>query len=97
MFTLRIIIDEIQTNESLGDNYTLVHREYNYEEFCRLYKTVFGTDHVADTDPQSDNYTKSCYAFLSMEGLGKIRPLYKKQLYFVMTDSGKTFDNLTYK
>lgn len=95
MFTLRIIIDEIQTNESLGDNYTLVHREYNYEEFCRLYKTVFGTDHVADTDPQSDKYARRCYAFII--GDFPTKPLYKDQSYFIMTDRGTTFDNLTYK
>lgn len=98
MYTLRTITkDGVQRNDCLGDNYSIVHRDYNYDKFALAFKAEFGRDHVADTDPESDSYTKDCYAILLALDGSKVYPLYKKTFYFIMSDSGKTFDNLSYK
>jgi hypothetical protein len=98
MYTLRSITKTgLQRNESLGLNYTLIHRFYNYEEFQRNFKFLFDKDHVADDDLKSDGDTKDTYAFVVSENGGQIFPLYKSNDYYIMTDNGKTFDNLSYK
>jgi hypothetical protein len=82
-------------NQIIGDNYTLISRESNYQEFCRAFKTYFDKDHVADLDENADYNTRECYAFVAN---GKIfQPLYRKQSNYIMSDNGRTFDNLTYK
>lgn len=98
MYTLRSISKTgLQRNENLGSNYSLVHRDYNYPEFQRQFKFIFDKDHVADNDPESNGDTKDTYAFVISENGGQIFPLYKTFDYYIMTDSGKTFDNLSYK
>lgn len=97
MYTLRSITKGLQRNENLGSNYSLVHRDYNYAEFQRQFKFVFDKDHVADLDLQSDGDTKGVFAFVVSENGGQIFTLLKDVDYYIMTDTGRTFDNLTYK
>ena len=97
MFTLRKVIDNIQSNQKLGDDYQVVERETNYDEFCKAYEKFFEKNHVADLDDSSDNYSQNCYAFILHYGGSKITPLYKKQYNYIMSENGKTFSNLTYK
>ena len=80
-------------NQVIGDGYTYINRETNYDEFCRSFKVYFDKDHVADLDEESDGDTKNCYAFVVNGAF--LQPLYKNQKNFIMTESGKTFDNLT--
>lgn len=97
-FILRKVLqDNTQTNIILGDSYQLVEREANYDEFSKAFETDFGKFHVADLDPESDSFSKNCYAFLIVDGGSKFIPLYKGQYNYIMTDSGKTFSNLTSK
>ena len=97
-FILRKVLnDSTQTNIVLGNQYQLVDREVNYDEFSRVFEHEFEKFHVADLDPTSDNFSKDCYAFVVCEEGSKLIPLYKKQFNYIMTDSGKTFCNLTYK
>lgn len=96
MFALRKIIGNSQTNYALGVEYTVVEREVECEKFSEVFLKSFGYSHVADLDPESDNYTKNCYAFILTQDFDAI-PLYMKQKNYVMTESGKTFSNLTYR
>lgn len=97
-FILRKVLnDNTYTNSVLGNQYQVIERETNYDEFSKAFKNNFDKFHVADLDPTSDNFTQNCYAFLVIEGGSKLIPLYKKQWNYIMTESGKTFENLTYK
>lgn len=97
MYTLRKIFDNVQHNQLIGDEYSLVDRESNYDEFCRAFEVTFGSKHVADDDTEATTFSKSCYAILFVNGGSATIPLYKKQSNYIMTDSGKTFANLTYR
>lgn len=96
MFALRKIIGNTQTNYALGIQYQVVERVVDYEDFKVAFKHSFGYEHVSDLDDKSDNYTKNCYAFLVTPDFDPI-PLYMNQKNYIMTDSGKTFSNLTFK
>jgi len=96
MFTLRKISGNgIEMNAIIGDRYTMIYRDHNPEEFREEFKVLFGKDHVADLDTKSDSDTKECYAIVCNPPFYKA--LYKNQKNFIMTDSGKTFANISYK
>jgi len=97
MYTLRKIQDNVQSNTSLGESYNLVERDSNYDEFQKAYKAFFDKDHVADLDTESCKYSKDTYAFVIFKGGSEIIPLYKNQSNYIMTESGATFANITYK
>jgi hypothetical protein len=96
MYTLRrISCDGVQMNQAIGETYTYIHREWTFDEFCKMFESYFERKHVADLDETSDIDTKNCYAFVVNGSF--VQPLYKNQKSFVMTESGKTFDNVSYK
>ena len=87
----------VEFNVILGNQYSFIHRNYNYKSFCESYKFVFGREHVADTDSEADKFSKTCYGFI-VDDRGCIKhPLYKDQEYYIMTGNGKTFDNVSYR
>lgn len=97
MYTLRKVIDNVQHNQSIGENYQVIERDSNYNEFRKAYHTLFKSEHVADKDTNSDNFTKECYIILIVKSGTEMIPLYKNQKNYIMTESGKTFCNLSYK
>jgi len=84
----------VEINQFIGKSYSYIHRDFNPKEFRETFKLVFEKDHVADLDPASDTDTKMCYAFVCH---GEIQPLYKNQSNYIMSESGATFANLSYK
>ena len=97
MYTLRKVIGNDQWNKSIGDEYSFIDRETNYEEFCKAFEKSFTRKHVADLDSESDEFTKNCYAFIVCKGGSEMIPLYKNQYNYIMSESGNTFSNLTLK
>jgi hypothetical protein len=96
MFTLRkITADGVEHNYVIGDDYNSVTRESNYDDFCKIFKDVFGRNHVADIDETADDDTKKCHAFIW--NYKRTYPLYKGDFNFVMTDRGKTYANYSYR
>jgi hypothetical protein len=85
MFILRRISGRgVQMNLNLGSSYTYIGKNENPEEFERTLKEVF------------DNLNEEIiYAFVSDEDGKHIYPLYKGQKAYIMTESGKTFDNVS--
>lgn len=85
MYTLRKITGkDVELNFNLGNSYTLVHSERSPEEFKRSMDNFLNPD-------------ENIYAFVGNEDGSKLYALYKKQLNFIMTESGQTFSNLTMK
>lgn len=96
MFILRTLHeDHTQTNYTLGDRYNMIDRDSNYDQFSDIFKQVIGIDHVADLDETSNQKTKLCYCFVGIAP--NYIPLWKNNKNFIMTDSGKTFANISYK
>ena len=87
----------IEFNRILGNQYSFIHRDYNYRSFCESYKFAFGKDHVADNDPLADDFSKKCYGFIVDDRGCITHPLYTDSEYYIMTANGKTFDNISYK
>lgn len=84
MFILRRILkDGVEINTSLGEDYVLVRRVENKDEFERTVKLW------------SESDTEDVYALITYDDGKKIMPLYDGGNYYIMTESGKTFDNVT--
>lgn len=96
-FILRTVYsDRTESNKILGSDYQFIHRELNYNEFSNMFNATFERTHVSDNDPESDKNTKQVYAFVVYDG-GNVIPLSKDLAYFVMTEGGKTFANLSFR
>lgn len=91
MYTLRRITENNCRNQSLGDTYAVVKRDYNKESFRHYFKSLFGRDHVADLDETSDENIQKVIAFVVTH---EIIPIYNDSSYWVMTDTGATFECL---
>jgi hypothetical protein len=85
MFALRQINREgLESNLSLGNRYNIVHRDRHPERF----KEALGN---TVTHPDQEKV----YAILIYDGGTDSYPLYEGQYYYIMTESGRTFDNVT--
>lgn len=96
MYTLRTFTETSEVNNWLGAQYEIVRREESYDRFTDLFLDRFDKEHVADLDPTADEETKECYAFVITEG-EEVIPVFKCQKNYIVTGSGKTLDNITYK
>lgn len=87
MYTLRKITgDNIEMNMNLGNSYTVIQKQINLNEFEHTSQKVY--------DGEAPDFI---YAYVVNEDGSKINPLSKKQKCFIMTDRGRTFDNLTFR
>lgn len=86
MFVLRTIFGNgIENNYILGNSYQYINKETNSLEFESVYKQCF------------DDFEGDCYGFVVGNDIQNPHPLWKGQKVFIMTDSGSTFSNLTFK
>ena len=94
MFILRRYTGENhEVNTVLGNSYNLVKREVDFDEFKRAY-TAFTEGGNWDADsPINENI----YTFIIYNNGKDIEPLYKPSTYYIMTENGATFANLTFK
>jgi len=89
MFILRRITSEgNERNERIGKSYHPVRKIENAEEYQKTFKTWLLGLEKDDED---------IYGFVVYNEGQSIIPLYKKSVYFMMTESGKTFANLSLK
>ena len=88
MFTFRRVLqDGLEANRSIGSDYTLVLKEKSQKEFDKTFKLFYG-------DPE-ENLEQPIYGFIITEGGKDIIPLYVNSKNYMMTDSGKTYANIT--
>lgn len=86
MFILRIYTkaEKVETNQVLGPIYSIIRKEENPTEFELILTNQFkrlNEDVI--------------YAFVSYDSGREMRPLYKGQSAYIMTESGKTFSNVS--
>ena len=77
-----------QKNICIGSEYSVVFKETDKEEFIRTHKILMG---------ENEDINSEIFSFIVYNCGSEIYPLYKGHYYWMMTDSGKTFTNLTYK
>jgi len=96
-YTLRTMVanNTIQNNRYLGDEYQVVLSDDNYEEFARHYERYFGKKHVKEGN--EDGFNNDTYGFITASDGSQWIPMYKSQRNYIMTASGQTFSNLTWK
>lgn len=94
MYTLRTFTDVSELNINLGDQYEITRRFVSPKEFAKSFEAHFEKKHVADSDPDASEESKLCYAIIHTKR--DTIPLYKGQNNYIMTDSGKTFSNITF-
>lgn len=85
MYTLRRISSEgVEMNFSLGEQYVVVHQQTSPKEFQRDF------EQFKNTYPDGE-----IYCFVWSEGGKEQYPLFVNQKAFIMTETGRTFSNLT--
>lgn len=87
-----------QYNQFIGESYTLIDKQINNKDFEDSF-THFWKIGSKDEQPFPHDYYDETFAFLSTTCNGKpdLVPLYKKFVYYVMTESGKTFTKIEFK
>ncbi len=86
MYTLRQIKSNgAEFNSALGNDYTVYHIDKSEEIFKEAFKAVFEEDY---------NNEVKCYAII-YAGKSKF-PLYLGDQNYIVTESGKTFSNISY-
>lgn len=86
MFILRRITSQnVERNTVIGESYILIDAEKNPEDYKKSLNVMKWS---SDSD---------IYGFISHNEGSKLIPLYMKSTYFVMTESGKTFANISNK
>ncbi len=86
MFILRVYTEKekVESNEILGLRYNLVSKSENPVEFERTLTEVFKRMNE-----------DVIYAFLTYNDGANVRPLYKDQAAYIMTERGQTFANVS--
>lgn len=94
MYTLRKIgVSGIEFNKFLGKDYSLTMFEKSPEHFWLIHDSFFQlTERVALKEGQ----TPDCYGFVHNEMNQEIMPLFKSERCYIVSESGKTFDNICY-
>ena len=86
MFILRrITVKKVEINTDLGIEYVLVLKEKNKEEFSERTKLWLKED------------LNDLYGLVCFEDSEAIMPLYSDSSYYIMTNDGKTFANISNK
>lgn len=89
MYTLRKITEHQTFNQSLGGSYSVVSREFNEKDFRHYYKSLFGKEEVRGLGVKLDKDESPIIKFIITS---VVIPIYKDEAYYVMTESGKTFE-----
>lgn len=98
MFVLRTISNGgSESNIAIGNEYTVIYRETNNIVFSQSYCSYFDIDVVLELEPASNKPEAQCFAFVVYQDGSKIWPLYCNDHYYMMTETGSTFNNLTLK
>jgi hypothetical protein len=81
----KITKEEVETNHALGNQYTVIDREKNANQFTKTVEAYF-----------KDGISEDIYCFVS-SSFGQIFGLEKQGQAYIMTESGSTFSNLTHR
>jgi hypothetical protein len=97
MFILRFIPENYPAeNTILGNNYTITPYMNHQESFMKVYKSYYENLPQAKEESEDSRSFGQVYAFIVSEKT--IIPLFiGKGHNYIMTDSGRTFENISFK
>lgn len=85
-YHLRIITKEdIETNIVLGNQYVIIDRKKNKNEFIKIVEAYF-----------KDGVKEDIFCFIQCS-FGHVYQINKTSKIYIVTNNGSTFSNLTYK
>lgn len=95
MYTLTEIgKDNVQTHDYLGYGFSVVDKEKSPDEFLKAYMAYAGENVTGIT---IENIEEPIFSFVISEGGKEVFPLFFLRRYYIVTENGKTFKNLTFK
>jgi hypothetical protein len=101
MYTLTEVCrkkENISFHRELGDYFSIIERETSPKEFERAFNAFFNKDlPELKQQFQEKDIEKDVYCLLVTAGGRDILPLRKDNFYYIVTENGKTFKNLTFK
>jgi hypothetical protein len=98
MYTLTEITVEkenVTTHQELGRRFSVVERETSKNEFEKAYNAMYQT--VGEKIIEEKDINPDIYCLVVTEEGRSIIPLLKKNFYYIVTENGNTFKNLTFK
>jgi len=98
MYTLRRISkNDVEINFNLGNSYIVVKRESERSgsEFNKALASYYKKK-VGDTFNEKDKEeAMRIHSFVYNDGSSELYPLWNEDKYYIMTENGNTFSNLT--
>lgn len=98
MYTLTEISTEkenVASHQGLGNRFQVIERESSPKEFEKGYNAMYQT--ASEKNIEEIDINPNIYCLLVTEGGREIIPLSKGNFYYIVTENGKTFKNLTFK
>lgn len=85
-YHLRKITEKgMESNYALGDQYTVINRKKHKDEFTKIVEAHY-----------KEGIDEAVFAFI-YNGFGQVFNLFKNERVYIVTNSGATFSNLTFK
>lgn len=97
MYTLTEITGDgnVTHHQKLGERFSVIDREVSPNEFEKAYNILYKEPEVKLFPIELIN--ENIYCLIVSEGGREILPLSKNNFYYIVTENGKTFKNLTFK
>jgi len=92
MYTLTEVSKNITFHQKLGDRFSVIDRESSLDEFVRAYNATNKYKLL-----ENEDINENIYSLIITEGGTDVIKLDKNNNYYVVTENGKTFKNLTFK
>lgn len=100
MYTLTEITttnENVTYHQKLGDRFSVIDRESSPKEFERTYNVIYQQPDAQGKYYELKDINENIHCLVVSEGGREIFQLDKNNFYYVVTENGKTFKNLTFK
>lgn len=101
MYTLTEITGDgnVTHHKKLGERFSVIDRETSPNEFEKAYNAMYPAprDGSERLNFKEADINKNTYSLIISEGGREIFELDKNNFYYIVTENGKTFKNLTFK
>ncbi|WP_395073915.1 hypothetical protein [Flavobacterium sp.] len=97
MYTLTEIAtgkENVSFHQKLGERFSIIEREVSQQEFEKGYNALYSNNEII-IDERDIN--QNIYCLVVSEGGKSIHALKKQNFYYIVTENGTTFKNLTFK
>lgn len=100
MYTLTEICkskENVSFHQKLGESFSVIERECSPNEFLKAYNCFYNYKKEPKENVSLNEINQNAYAIVVSEGGKSFHLLTKENFYYIVTENGKTFKNLTFK